>query len=153
MSLLLSARLAPGSPSSSAVLPLTQHAATCQHHGWREGTDLPGPPLCLCKTNLQTHREQLALQVFELAVSTVTAKVPEKQNTESQNGLTGRNIKAPPVPTSCHGLAAPTTSEPSTPSNPALSGAGGPTALCAAVPAPQREESLPNTQPASPLSV
>lgn len=77
MSLLLCAqRLAPWSPSSAAALPLTQRAAACQHHSWRDGTDLLGPPLCPCKTNLQTHREQLALQVFELAVSTVTAEVP-----------------------------------------------------------------------------
>lgn len=99
MSLLLCAqRLAPWSPSSAAALPLTQRAAACQHHSWRDGTDLLGPPLCPCKTNLQTHREQLALQVFELAVSTVTAEVPEKKkkSTESQNGLGWKEHHSPP---------------------------------------------------------
>lgn len=162
MSLLLCAqRLAPWSPSSAAALPLTQRAAACQHHSWRDGTDLLGPPLCPCKTNLQTHREQLALQVFELAVSTVTAEVPEKKK-KAQSHRTvwvGRNITAPPppsVPTPRHGLSAPTSSEPSTPCNPALSASsvGAPAALCAAVPAPQRslrEEFLPTASPASPL--
>lgn len=161
MSLLLCAqRLAPWSPSSAAALPLTQRAAACQHHSWRDGTDLLGPPLCPCKTNLQTHREQLALQVFELAVSTVTAEVPEKKKKKhrvtERFGLEGTSQPPPPVPTPHHGLSAPTSSEPSTPCNPALSASsvGAPAALCAAVPAPQRslrEEFLPTASPASPL--
>lgn len=105
MSLLLCAqRLAPWSPSSAAALPLTQRAAACQHHSWRDGTDLLGPPLCPCKTNLQTHREQLALQVFELAVSTVTAEVPEKKKKKhrvtERFGLEGTS--QPPPPLSSH---------------------------------------------------
>lgn len=146
MSLLLSARLAPGFPSITAALShspnLLLHASTMARGraltSWGHRSVSAKPTSKLTGSNLHC-------RFLNLLFPQSQRKFLKNKKPSHRTVWAGRNIKAPPVPTPCHGLAAPTTSEPGTLSNPALSRAGAPTALCAAVPAPQREESLPNT--------